>query len=66
MLEPLILIIFGVALTGYNVPLGTYLVICGIALGINGAYLKAADDARLRQATDAQLDAMWMQERMGM
>ena len=64
-LEPFTLIAFGVAFMGYNLPLGAYLVICGIALGINGAYQTAADNVRIRQAKDEQLDAMWMQKRMG-
>lgn len=63
--EPIILIAFGIGLGEYNVPLCAYLVICGFALGINGAYLGAADNARLRHAKDAQIEAQWMQERMG-
>jgi hypothetical protein len=63
-LEPLALIVIGMALLGYNLPLGAYLAICGIALWIDGAWQVAADNARLRDARDARIDAEWMQARM--
>jgi hypothetical protein len=64
-LEPLLLITGGIVLLGWDRPLGTYVILSGVTLGIAGAWQVAADNAQIRAARDAQLDAAWLQERMG-
>lgn len=57
MLEPVLVIVSGILLLGFNVPLGAYLLVSGAALWVDSGMQAAWDEARIRQALDAQIDA---------
>lgn len=58
--EAAVAVLIGVLACAFSPPLGSYLAVSGIALGIAMGWQEAADKARLRQLRDARIDQEWI------
>jgi hypothetical protein len=63
-LEPLLLICVGPVVIGFYPPLGTYLLLTGIALAISMAWQAAAHNARIRSIRDSKIEQEWLMGEM--
>jgi|ERR1043165_6581525 hypothetical protein len=62
--EPIVTILVGVFVLYGSTPLGVYLIVAGICLGVANQYQAFAEDARVRQARDARIDAEILMQRL--
>ena len=58
--EPILVVLAGIGIVAFSQPLGVYLIVSGMCLGIATSWQISWDKSRLRQARDARFDAEWM------
>jgi hypothetical protein len=58
-MEPVVAALTGMITLAFSMPLGSYLLFAGIALGISMSWQESADRARVRAMRDARIEQEW-------
>jgi hypothetical protein len=62
--EPFLVVCVGVLALSFSKPLGSYLILAGIALCLSAGWQVASDNAQIRRIRDARLEQRWLLQRL--